>query len=299
MDALFTERNNMRESQIATDLIKKESYALLINVCNRYVQYLAGEYPVYCHDNPSLVCGVDFEGLRNYLSFRIPGLYYDYLGNVVPPTGNDFNQFALIDYIEFIGQNITDIKVQDYHSFFQHHHIRVCETRTVFTKYRDDINDTFALTRLLYNLNESKQIERITDADSQIAANASAIEGINEPGLKQLVNDSIRFFKNPRPEIYHTSVEKIWDALERIKTVLGNPGMSKKESVSELINRMSNGNKTYFDLFNSEFKALTDIGNNFRIRHHEIAKIDISDELYYGYFFHRCFALICLALKYI
>ena len=75
--------------------------------------------------------------------------------------------------------------------------------------------------------------------------------------------------------------------------------MSKKESVSELINRMSNGNKTYFDLFNSEFKALTDIGNNFRIRHHEIEKIDISDELYYGYFFHRCFALLCLALKYI
>ena len=121
MDALFTERNNMREPQIATDLIKKESYALLINVCNRYVQYLAGEYPVYCHDNPSLVCGVDFEGLRNYLSFRIPGLYYDYLGNVVPPTGNDFNQFALIDYIEFIGQNITDIKVQDYHSFLREH----------------------------------------------------------------------------------------------------------------------------------------------------------------------------------
>ena len=76
-------------------------------------------------------------------------------------------------------------------------------------------------------------------------------------------------------------MEKIWDALERIKTVLGNPGMSKKESVSELINRMSNGNKTYFDLFNSEFKALTDIGNSFRIRHHEIEKIDISDELYY------------------
>ena len=114
-----------------------------------------------------------------------------------------------------------------------------------------------------------------------------------------MIDDAIRLYKNPRPEIYHTAVEKIWDALERIKTIGMEHGLDKKASVSELINRMSSGKKEFMSLFDSEFHALTDIGNHFRIRHHEMDKIDISDEHYYGYFFNRCFSLVCLALKYI
>ena len=49
----------------------------------------------------------------------------------------------------------------------------------------------------------------------------------------------------------------------------------------------------------AEFKELTTIGNNFRIRHHETNKIDIVDIRHYDYFFNRCLALIALALQYL
>ena len=55
----------------------------------------------------------------------------------------------------------------------------------------------------------------------------------------------------------------------------------------------------YIDLINTEFDALTKIGNNFRIRHHETDKKEIADERYFDYFYNRCFALIALAIKFI
>ena len=69
--------------------------------------------------------------------------------------------------------------------------------------------------------------------------------------------------------------------------------------MTRLISDLSDNNEHYISLFNAEFKALTDIGNEYRIRHHETSKIDIIDDAYYDYFFNRCFALITLVLKYI
>jgi len=62
---------------------------------------------------------------------------------------------------------------------------------------------------------------------------------------------------------------------------------------------VANKNEKYRILFNEEFLKLTDIGNQFRIRHHETDKIDILDNNYYNYFFQRCYALISLSLKYL
>lgn len=50
-------------------------------------------------------------------------------------------------------------------------------------------------------------------------------------------------------------------------------------------------------MFDNEFKALTYIGSSYRIRHHEIDKIDISKELDYKYFYKRCLALISVILE--
>lgn len=57
--------------------------------------------------------------------------------------------------------------------------------------------------------------------------------------------------------------------------------------------------KTYDTLFDTEFQALTKIGNNFRIRHHETDKVEITDVRHYDYFFNRCLSLIALAIQYL
>lgn len=122
-------------------------------------------------------------------------------------------------------------------------------------------------------------------------------EVISESGLKELVEQATALYNSKIASDKQLAVEKIWDALERLKTYY--PDLDKKGSTEKIINDMSNHNDKYKELFTDEFLKLTKIGNDFRIRHHETNKIDITDSNYHDYFFHRCYALIDLALKYL
>lgn len=299
MDILFRERNNMHVEKVCTDKIDKDMYALLIYVCDKYILYMANKFPEYCPDYGNVVCGLDLASFEKSLKFQIPGLFYGYDGKVVYPSVDDYDQYALLDYIEYIGGNIKDITEYDYHTFFQHHHLKLENTEQVFVSFQNEVNEVFELTGLLYTLADSKRVERITTADTQIDESKEIVQTIKEPGLKDLINEAVSFYKHPNPAIYRSAVEKLWDALERVKTFYVPAGMDKKKSVETLIKSMANNQQHFFDLFTTEFRTLTEIGNNYRIRHHETDKYDINDDNYYEYFFNRCFALIVLAIKYI
>ena len=75
--------------------------------------------------------------------------------------------------------------------------------------------------------------------------------------------------------------------------------LNKRDSAAKIVNDMSGGQDDYITLFDTEFTALTKLGNNFRIRHHETDKIEITDIRYYDYFFNRCLSLIALAIQYL
>lgn len=122
-------------------------------------------------------------------------------------------------------------------------------------------------------------------------------EVITEPGLKELVEQATTLYNNGTTSDKQLAVEKIWDALERLKSYYLD--LDKKRSSEKIINDISNQNDKYIGLFADEFLKLTKIGNDFRIRHHETNKINIIDHNYYDYLFHRCYALIELALKYL
>ncbi|MGD9555550.1 MAG: hypothetical protein AB7V25_00865 [Mangrovibacterium sp.] len=127
--------------------------------------------------------------------------------------------------------------------------------------------------------------------------NLKCTEMIMEPGLKELVEQSTTLYSSKFTSDKQLAVEKIWDALERLKTYY--PDLDKKKSSDKIINDISNQDDKYKKLFTHEFLELTTIGNDFRIRHHETSKTDIIDNNYYDYFFHRCYALVNLALKYL
>lgn len=122
-------------------------------------------------------------------------------------------------------------------------------------------------------------------------------EVISELGLKELVEQATTLYNTKITSDKQLAVEKIWDTLERLKTYYSD--LDKKRSSEKIIDDISNQNDKYKELFTDEFLKLTKIGNDFRIRHHETNKTDIIDSNYYDYFFHRCYALINLALKYL
>ena len=73
--------------------------------------------------------------------------------------------------------------------------------------------------------------------------------------------------------------------------------LDKKKSAEKIINDISYENEHIKKMFDNEFKILTDIGNSYRIRHHETNKIDISKELHYKYLYKRCLALISIIIE--
>ncbi len=85
----------------------------------------------------------------------------------------------------------------------------------------------------------------------------------------------------------------MWDAFERIKTYYDS-GKHKSKSADKLVSVISNDfDKTIFD---EEFKKLTDIGNNYRIRHHETNKMELKNSKHLVYLFFRMLSLIDLCL---
>lgn len=155
--------------------------------------------------------------------------------------------------------------------------------------YIEDLNKIFSDNEIGFGLFNNRLIktEEHMITDEKIGL-------LSEVGLKELINNANKLYDR---KDYGLATEKIWDAFERVKSYK-KPG-SKKESIEILLNQMSNNDQNYYNFFESEFSKLTKIGNDYRIRHHEIDKIDIPDERYFRYLFKKCSILILCALEYL
>lgn len=159
------------------------------------------------------------------------------------------------------------------------------------------INDSLRKDNLSFRLSDRGLIELQVDHEVLSPEIIADVDLIAEPGIRDLMKEAIEKHMQPTVQAHRDAVEKIWDALERLKSYYTT--MDKRASVSKIIGDMADGDQNYTALFNAEFKALTDIGNDYRIRHHETNKIDITDPRYYDYFFNRCLSLIALAIQYL
>ena len=155
-------------------------------------------------------------------------------------------------------------------------------------QFENEINAIFKLNNINVEL-----INGEIHFTSNKAIGLDSSTNINEAGLEELISIAEDLYNKGN---YSYAVEKIWDAFERIKTYYY-PTLDKKKSVEKIIKDISYGNEHIKKMFDIEFKVLTDIGNSYRIRHHEKNKIDISNDLYYEYFYKRCLSLISILLK--
>ena len=64
-----------------------------------------------------------------------------------------------------------------------------------------------------------------------------------------------------------------------------------------MLETISIGDENYKILLNDEFLKLTEIGNEFRIRHHETNKKEIIDNRHKEYLFNRCTSLLLQCLQ--
>jgi hypothetical protein len=115
----------------------------------------------------------------------------------------------------------------------------------------------------------------------------------SDKDLNSLIEEAKdRFLNNDR----QVALEKIWDSFERIKTYYDSNPKKKNMSADKLSGNVSvNFDKEFMD---EEFKKLTKIGNDYKIRHHETSKLSLSDE-HIHYLFFRMLSLIDLCLVFL
>jgi len=114
----------------------------------------------------------------------------------------------------------------------------------------------------------------------------------NDTALLTLIATAVDDFFDGGDDRRWSGLEKIVDAFERTKALLSK---NKRESVTTLINRVS----PHIDLVEplaALFRQLTEIGNQYSIRHHEPSQQPLTDPSLVEFLFFSYFNLVRFAL---
>ena len=228
-------------------------------------------------------CGFCFESYQpdiNVVSQRIRielGRIDDvYLNHLFPANETD----SIFDLIEVYFDLMCD-----YRDRMEECRNRVnCMMVDKLSKFVGSVNRVFERDKITYELNNDGQIVRIgAPVLSDMIQSAAFATGDAElDGLLETARDK---FISRDPAVRREGLEKLWDAWERLKTV--ESGRDKKESVTALLDRVADGPMR--ERLECEARELTDIGNDFMIRHSEVDRHPLDDDRHVDYLFHRMF----------
>ena len=242
---------------------------------------LAEAFPDQCPDGNG-VCGTNERRAIDLMA----GLVQD----VEWPLRQDTEDDVLFDLIEFFAARVAKPKNASWHSFFSHWEIDF-DRRAGFVQFQGDVNAMLSAGGTVYQLS-GLQIERVGTPEIQVVL-ADLRPDSGDEGVDTLITDARRLYMSPKEADRQTGLEKLWDAFERLKTI--EVGKDKKAQIAELLQHVTS--EPLRAEVEKEMRALTDIGNNFRIRHHETSKHPIPDSNARDYSFARLSNLIIFLLK--
>lgn len=250
----------------------------IVALYRRYIatNWLAEDFPKNCEDGYGpYACDEEMLGLT--LAAEIPEVGPSLRPGSMPPT------LAALDLLEFICAHASEPVQGSHHKFFDHYHLRFDPGEA---QVRRDINTLLARNGMAFELSPSGRIEALASEALEEQLRHGLPSSI-DPEFDQLLDDAIGRFRSPDPAAQVKAVEPLWDAFERMKTILD---PDKKKGAAELLEAVS-GEAAGRGLLEEEMQALTRIGNQCRIRHHEVnaAKVDAEQA---EWLFARMYALV-------
>ena len=254
---------------------------------------LAYGFPSHCPDG-NAVEGTNESAFSARVGAEIHDLASEHPYSWVPPSDSLPSTLAILDFIEFIARNIGEPAQVGWHDYFSHHHLNL-DREAGLKKFVEDINRIFSRNGLAYELGESGTIERTVPAPmADLVKRTDFRTGDND--LDGLLETAIDRFLSPKQEARQDAIEKLWDAFERLKTIEG--GKDKKARATALIDRAVSDDALVFrSVVETEFKAMTNVGNELRIRHFEVGHEPVGETGEKDYLFMRLYSLVWLMLK--
>lgn len=285
MKKLFTERQGQAPPRVAEALDEATRNGLLTLVSARIEEEWFGlTFPNKCDDGYAYA-GTDFTRLRETMK-GYAVLWPGEIDRAEPPEDG-----RIFDLIEFSYEFIAEAKNPSYHSYMSHSHYSY-DQDAGRDKFAHDVNRIFERNGMALELKDG-ELTRIAPAVLQESL-AEAVFRTGDGVLDELLEVARRKFLNRSLDVRRESLEKLWDAWERLKTV--EAGNDKKASARALLDSAAT-EPVFRSKLEQEARELTDIGNTFLIRHTETDKIPVVESTQVDYFFHRMFSMIRLLLR--
>ena len=247
--------------------------------------WFAERYPIHCFEAP-IPIETDHDSLGKAFCAHNPRVSWPLDSLTVPST------LCALDAVEYFGRIVTMPTRRVYHDYGRHNHITNFDRAQGFEEYQSEINTMLRRCGHPFEMDSSGRIQRLGPPVLRETL-VSAVFSSGDPELDRLLDTARRKFQDPDLIIRTEALEKLWDAWERLKTVLLG---DKKTSVKALLDAAV-VEPTLRERAEGEARELTDIGNNFMIRHSETDKVPIKESEHVDYLFHRMFALILMILR--
>lgn len=244
---------------------------------------LAQGFPEQCFEDP-LPVGCDGQMLRDALRAEVPGFSWPQDGDELPDT------LVALDAVEFFARHVSKVTSRAYHSYGRHHHLLGFSRDAGFREYADSVNRLFRRNGHPYELDDDGKVRRTVPEVLGDLLETELRTGDAE--LDRLISSAIEKFYDPDLEVRREALEKLWDAWERAKTL---SDTDKKKGIQQLL-ELAVPCSALRNRIQQEARALTEIGNQFRIRHSETDQIPIDREIDVDYLFHRLYALLRLVI---
>ena len=285
MKKLFTERHGHLKPRIAEALDGPTRDGLLALVDARIDEESFGlAFPAKCDDGYAYA-GTDFHKLKDMMN----GYCVIWPGGVDrdhPPT-----DAQVFDLLEFAYEFVAEAKDPFYHSYMSHSHYSY-DLETGRATFAHDVNRMFERNGIAFALDDGEVIRiapTVIHEDLEIS-----VFQTGDATLDRLLEVSRGKFLNRSMDVRRESLEQLWDAWERLKTL--EPGRDKRESSRLLLDKVT-AEPALRTRLEREAQELTAIGNEFMIRHTETDKLPIAEPAHVDYLFHRMFSMIRLLLK--
>lgn len=290
--AFYSDRTGQPVPRVKEEVTANAWRGLVAVIQSRLADgYFAHAFPICDCPDGSDVTGTSDRLLVDSLRAHVPEASdRPFLSSQVPSTT------VALDILDFLALKVEQPSGRKPHDWWRHEHLffssdQEWKDRSV-SEFCDEVDLIFARNGIAFAFGKDMRTYRLGPPEArQLMSSFRPMTGDLELDAK--LADAVARFESRRAADRQDALEKLWDALERLKT-LESP--NKKVSVPKLL-----ANAVTLVVFRerleAEFATLTDIGNKFAIRHHERNTPELPDNETRDYLFIRLAALIAYVLR--
>jgi len=174
-------------TSINSEDISETVFNGIITIYERNQSFLAKSFPTYCPDNEGIVCDYDNSAFYDAVKGFIPGMHIIRRKNAFDELPD---KYAVLDFIEFIYDNLWDYSEGSHHSYFRHNHLSFSGSRGCRDLFRANINKLFERNGIVFYLDSDGKVKRHLPLELDALISTMKVR-TSDNRLNELINQAI------------------------------------------------------------------------------------------------------------